>query len=71
MELLILKINKIISYQFLIILLIPEIVSLHVRLPPKVWGDFFKKNFSQQFRRLARLPNCFHGDIQTLNFKMT
>ena len=32
---------------------------------------FSKKGFSQQFGRIATLPNYYHGDIQTLNFKMT
>ena len=36
-------------------------------------GEFFrKKSFSQQFRKSGTgLPNYFHGEIQTLNFKMT
>ena len=38
----------------------------------KYAGTFLKKSLSQQLRRVARLPNYFHGStIQTLNFEMT
>ena len=48
-----------------------KIISQHVVLPPKVWGNFFEKSISQQFWRAASLPNYFQRDIQTLNFKIT
>ena len=49
-ELLIPTLNKIISYQFLLLLLeranheqSSKIISVHVVLQPNVWGTFFEK----------------------------
>ena len=53
---------KIIIYQLLVVYLTcinnnRKIIGLHVVLPPEVSGNFFwKKPFSQQFRRVVKLP---------------
>ena len=41
-----------------------KIIGLHMVLPLNYWEIFAKKSFSQQFRRVARLPNYSHEEIQ-------
>ena len=50
-----------------------KIISVYVLLPPKVCEGFFRKkpfHSNSEEKYLARSSNYFHGEIQTLNFKM-
>ena len=68
--------NRVISYQFYLFYWKGQImnnhhkiISLYVVLTTKFWGFFLKKKLFTVIQKVAKLPNSFHGDIQS--FKMT